>query len=82
VYILKSQRNGKLYKGFTDDLRRRVKEHNSGKSKFTSTNGPWELIYYQAFVSKKDAIYEESFLKSGRGRERIKFLLKNTLKIE
>ncbi|OGE81069.1 MAG: hypothetical protein A2826_00705 [Candidatus Doudnabacteria bacterium RIFCSPHIGHO2_01_FULL_43_23] len=75
AYILKSEKNGKLYKGFTRDLKRRIREHNSAKSSFTSQNGPWRLIYYEAFVSKKDAEREEKFLKSGKGKERIKFLL-------
>jgi putative endonuclease len=75
VYILKSKKNNKLYKGFTNDLKRRIKEHNLGKSTFTKNNGPWQLIYYEAFISKNDAQREELFLKSGKGRKRIKFLI-------
>jgi len=75
VYILKSEKNGKLYKGFTSDLRRRIKEHNAKGPAFTKNNGPWKLIYYEAFVSERDARREEKFLKSGKGRERIKYLL-------
>ena len=75
VYILKSEKNGKLYKGLANDLRRRVKEHNAGKATFTKNNGPWKLIYYEAFSSEKDARREELFLKSGKGKERIKYLL-------
>ncbi|HBT92195.1 MAG TPA: endonuclease [Candidatus Veblenbacteria bacterium] len=74
VYILKSKKNGKLYKGYTNDLKRRLKEHKVGKSVFTKQNGPWELIYYEAFEKKEDARREEEFLKSGKGRERIKWL--------
>ncbi len=77
VYILKSQRNGKIYKGFTNDLKRRIKEHKIGKSIFTKQNGPWQLIYYEAFTNKLDAKREEIFLKSGKGRERIKWLFQN-----
>ena len=76
VYILKSERNGKLYKGLTGDLKRRIREHNSGNSTFTRANGPWKLVYYEAFLSKEDARREELFLKSGKGKERIKHLLK------
>lgn len=75
VYILKSKKNKKLYKGFTNDLKRRIKEHNCGKSIFTRNNGPWKLIYYEGFISKEDARREELFLKSGKGKERIKYLL-------
>jgi putative endonuclease len=77
VYILKSKKNGKLYKGFSNDLKRRIKEHNCGKSVFTKNNGPWDLIYYEAFKSEKDARIEEKFLKSGKGKERIKYLFTN-----
>jgi len=75
VYILQSEKNGKLYKGLTDDLKRRLKEHNSGNSTYTKSNGPWKLVYYEAFLSKRDARREELFLKSGKGKERIKYLL-------
>jgi putative endonuclease len=74
VYILRSVKSSKLYKGFTNDLKRRIKEHNSGCSEFTRNNGPWELIYYEAFLSKIDAQREEKYLKSGKERERIKYL--------
>ena len=63
-----------MYKGYTNDLKRRLKEHKVGKSVFTKQNGPWELIYYEAFEKKEDARREEEFLKSGKGRERIKWL--------
>ena len=75
VYILRSDRNGKLYKGSTNDLKRRVHEHSRGNSRFTKDNGPWKLIYYEAFLKKEDARREELFLKSGKGKERIKYLL-------
>ncbi len=75
VYILRSDSDEKLYKGFTQDLKRRISEHNSGKSGFTRGKGPWKLVYYEAFASKKDARREELFLKSGKGKERIKYLL-------
>jgi len=79
VYILKSVKNNKLYKGFTKDLRRRVNEHNCGNSKFSKENGPWKLIYYEAFILENDTRREELFLKSGKGRERIKYLLEDVL---
>ena len=78
VYVLKSQKNGKFYKDFTSDLKRRMAEHHSGKSAFTKNNRPWKLLYYEAFLSKDDAKEEEEkFLKTGKGRERLKYLFKN-----
>ena len=79
VYIIHSQKLGKIYKGFTIDLRKRISEHNRGKMQSTKSGIPWRLIYYQGFVNKKDARKEEMFLKTGKGRERLKYLLKNTL---
>jgi putative endonuclease len=77
VYILKSLKNNKLYKGLTQDLKRRMGEHNSGNSSFTRNNGPWKLVYYEAFESEKDARIEEEFLKTGKGKDRIKRLFNN-----
>ena len=75
VYILKSEKNGKLYKGCTENLKQRIKEHNGGNVKFTKGLRPWKLVYYEAFLNKTNALREEKFLKSGKGRERIKYLL-------
>lgn len=75
VYVLKSLSNGDLYKGYTNDLKRRVQEHNQGVTKTTKTGGPWELIYYEAFISEKAARHEELFLKSGAGRDRLRYIL-------
>lgn len=74
VYILQSQKTKELYKGSAEDLRKRVVEHNAGKVTATKHATPWKLLYYEAFVSKTDARREELFLKSGKGRERIKYL--------
>jgi putative endonuclease len=74
VYILKNNKTGKLYKGFTSNLKRRILEHKKHQPIYTGNNGEWSLIYYEAFLNKKDAQNEEKFLKSGKGRERIKYL--------
>lgn len=74
VYILKSKKTGRLYRGSTKDIKQRFSEHNSGKTASTKSGIPWKLIYYEAFEHKKDALREEKFLKSGKGFERIKFL--------
>jgi putative endonuclease len=76
VYIIKSEKTGKMYTGSTEDLRKRILEHNMGKVLSTKASRPWEIIYYEAFVSKRNARREEIFLKTGKGRERIKWLLK------
>ncbi len=68
VYILKSLKSSVLYYGYTDDLKRRFVEHNSGKSKFTKGHMPWRLVWYCAFESIKKAKDFELYLKSGSGK--------------
>jgi len=80
VYIIYSKILNKLYKGYTSDLKERIKNHNQGKVISTKSGKPWILIYYEAFLNKTDALIEEKFLKSGKGKERIKYLLKNYFK--
>jgi putative endonuclease len=78
VYVLQSE-SGILYKGSTDDLRKRFSDHNDGKVKSTKNERPWKLIYYEAFINKIDARREELFLKTGKGRERLGLLLHSLL---
>ncbi|MDD5626977.1 MAG: GIY-YIG nuclease family protein [Patescibacteria group bacterium] len=79
VYILFSTRLKKIYKGFTSNLKRRFLKHNLGEVRSTKKGIPWQLVYYEAFLSKRDARREELFLKSGKGRERVKYLLKDIM---
>ncbi|HVY67414.1 MAG TPA: GIY-YIG nuclease family protein [Patescibacteria group bacterium] len=79
VYILYSKKTCRLYKGSTENLKQRLAQHNQGQVRSTKTGVPWVLIYYEAFSSKTDALREELFLKSGKGRERLKYLLVDTL---
>jgi len=80
VYVLKSLKNGRLYTGITNDLKRRFAEHNSKKGGvYTSKNSPFKLIFYEAYLNKKDAAEAELFFKSGYGREVLKDKLKHYL---
>lgn len=80
VYVLKSLRNNKRYVGYTSKSREvRLKEHNTGITKFTSRNLPYILIYYETFDNKKEAIIREKFLKSGHGRKFLDFKLNKPL---
>jgi putative endonuclease len=56
TYILRSDKNGLLYTGFTTNLRKRLQEHNEGKSTYTKNRGPFKLVYYEACLSKKIAM--------------------------
>jgi len=73
MYILKSAKNGRRYVGSTDDLQRRLKEHNNGiGGTYTKNNRPYALIYYEAYISYDLARRAERFYKSGKGREVLK----------
>lgn len=62
-----------MYVGSTDNLKRRFTEHNQGKGgKYTSDNRPFEVIYYEAYISYDLAKQSEKFFKTGYGREVLK----------
>ncbi len=68
VYILKSKKDGKCYLGSTNDLRCRIVEHNKGKIFSTKYRRPLASVYYEAFLSEKDARRREQSLKNyGQG---------------
>ncbi|MBL7142328.1 MAG: GIY-YIG nuclease family protein [Candidatus Pacebacteria bacterium] len=79
VYILQSLKNKSLYIGYTTDLKKRFKEHNDGKSVATKPFRPYKLIFYEAFLSQKDAKNRELYLKSGWGLRSLKKILRNYL---
>ena len=67
-YLLESLSNdGQRYVGMTSDLRRRLEEHDAGKSSHTSKFRPWRLVTYVAFSDRIKAEAFEGYLKSGSG---------------
>jgi len=68
VYIIQSEVNSSFYIGYTSDLIKRIQEHNSGRSKYTSTGIPWGLVYKEEFHTKREAIIRERFLKKQRNK--------------
>ena len=72
AYVLQSEIDGRHYKGHTERLAQRVFEHNAGKCKSTKGYRPWNLVYYEEFVTRKEAIEKERYFKSGIGREYLK----------
>ena len=79
VYILKSLNDGKLYIGYTNNLRRRIIEHNKQENLSTKSRTPFQLVYYEAHRNKIDAENREKFFKTGWGRQYIQKNLKNFL---
>ena len=69
VYILRSINNpDQEYIGATADLKRRLSDHNAGKSTHTAKFKPWQLTWYCAFPDKYKALAFEKYLKSHSGR--------------
>lgn len=69
VYVLQS--TGKpfiIYRGYTENLRKRIKKHNKGDCVFTNKYRPWAIVCYFAFVDKTIALNFEKYLKSGSGK--------------
>ncbi len=64
------------YTGYTNDLKARISNHNSGKVKSTKTRVPLKLVYYESCVNMLDARARERFLKSGPGKNYLKKRLK------
>jgi len=74
VYILKSLLVEKTYVGSTNNLARRLAEHNADKSTFTKTFVPWELIYQEECNSLQSARKREKYFKTAAGRKVLKKL--------
>ena len=80
VYVLLSLKDKKFYIGFTNDLKRRMKEHNSGKNISTKSRLPLELIYYETHLSKADAERRERYFKTTKGKSTLRQMLRESLK--
>ncbi|KKT23247.1 MAG: GIY-YIG catalytic domain protein [Candidatus Nomurabacteria bacterium GW2011_GWF2_43_8] len=78
VYVLKSQSYKKSYVGHTDNLDRRLKEHNSERNNLTRRYMPWNIVYTEKYDNIDDAVKREKFLKTTTGR---RFLKKIFVKI-
>jgi putative endonuclease len=80
VYVIESQKNFDLYKGFTIDVSNRLKEHNAGLTSSTKNFRPWKLVYCEIFLNKQDAVEREKYLKGSWRRKFLKDVIKNYLK--
>lgn len=77
TYIVKCS-DGSLYTGWTNNLEKRVKAHNDGNgAKYTKTRRPVELVYYEQFATKEEAMSREYHIKQLTRTQKIK-LIKNS----
>lgn len=72
TYVLRSKKDNKLYIGQSDNLKRRIIDHNSGQVLSTKYRRPLELIYYESCLSKEKSVKREQYFKTGFGRRFLK----------
>jgi putative endonuclease len=70
IYILQSTKTAKFYIGQNQNLEKRFDEHNSGKSKYTSKDAPWNLVWYSVVGTRKESYGLEQQLKRFKSRKR------------
>lgn len=76
-YAIRSLKNGDLYKGISVDVVERLKQHNSGRTRSTKSNRPWELVYIEECENREEARRLEKYYKTGFGREKLNILVKD-----
>jgi putative endonuclease len=72
VYILLNETKTRTYTGVTDDVEKRLGEHNAGRVKSSSLYRPYKVIYTESFETLSEARQKEKFYKSATGRRRLK----------
>ena len=77
TYVLEAA-DKDIYIGYTTDLKKRLTEHNQGKT-FSTKHKRWHCIYYEACIDKEDARRREGYLKTTQGRRMLKLRIKEYL---
>ena len=77
VYVLKSKSTGQFYTGQSSGITKRLEQHNAGGSRSTKNRGPWEIVHQEMFATRAEAMRREKELKTGKGREELKRILKS-----
>ena len=75
TYILYSSKLDKYYIGYTNDIDRRLEEHNRKKGKYTDTGIPWQMVYSESFDSAEEAHQRELEIKKKKSRKYIVWLI-------
>jgi len=80
VYILLSLKDNNLYTGYTTNISNRKKKHDNGEVRSTKNRRPLELIFYEIYYNKYDALRREKYFKTTAGKKALKIMLRETLK--
>ncbi|MDD4332607.1 MAG: GIY-YIG nuclease family protein [Patescibacteria group bacterium] len=75
AYILQSKKDQSFYTGHTDNIERRIKEHNCGKNKYTRNKAPWLLVKQETFLTRSEAMRRERQIKKMKSSKYIKDLI-------
>ena len=75
TYILLSKKDNELYVGYTDNIKRRILEHNKGYVDSTKNRRPLEIICFEGYKNKLVAMKREKYLKTGWGRKYLNKIL-------
>ena len=76
IYILMSLKDSKYYIGSTSDVMARLQFHNSGLQRSTRSRIPFQIILFETYSSKKEALKREKLIKSWKGGEAFKRLIR------
>jgi len=79
VYVLRSERDGNLYVGYSSDLQKRLELHATGRVLSTEHRRPLELVYYEGCINQQDALHREKYMKTAYGKRYIRNRLKEYL---
>ena len=75
VYAISSIHRNYIYVGLTDNLQRRIQQHNLGYNKTTKPYKPFILIFNESFPTRQEARIKEKFLKAGSGKKFLRKIL-------
>jgi putative endonuclease len=79
TYVLLSLKDHKFYMGYSEDVFKRLKAHNKGDNASTKNRRPLELIYFEAFRDKKDALRREKYFKTTKGKTTLRQMMREFL---
>lgn len=72
VYVMRSEVDGRFYVGMSQNVQKRLQEHNTGRTRSTKGYAPWKLFFQETFEDRSTARKREKYLKSGYGKQWIK----------
>ena len=79
VYVLLSLKDQLFYIGFTSDFKRRMEEHEQGRSKSTACRRPFICVLVEYYTSKADALRREKYFKTSGGKRVLRLMLRESL---